>query len=141
MKEEGEVVRKGEKIMTIMHDGKQLSLYAPISGTIISQNRSLLSDSTLINSSPFSEGWVYRIEPRNWMREVQFMLMGEKYTDWLRDEFVRLKEFVAASARTDSMVYSHVVLQDGGELAENVLADLGPEVWEDFQTSFIDKSR
>lgn len=141
MKEEGEVVRKGEKILTVMHEGKQLSLYAPISGTIVAQNSSLLSDSALINSSPFAEGWVYRIEPRNWMREVQFMLMGENYTEWLRDEFTRLKEFVTASARTDSMVYAHVVLQDGGELTDNVLADMGPEVWEDFQTSFIDTSR
>lgn len=141
MKEEGETVRKGEKIMTVMHEGKQLSLYAPISGTIIAQNGSLLADSTLMNSSPFTEGWVYRIEPRNWMREVQFMLMGEKYTEWLKDEFARLKEFVTASARIDSAVYSHVVLQDGGELTDPVLADLGPEVWEDFQTNFIDTSR
>ena len=141
MKGEGETVRKGEKIMTVMHEGKQLSLYAPISGTIIAQNGSLLADSTLMNSSPFTEGWVYRIEPRNWMREVQFMLMGEKYTEWLKDEFARLKEFVTASARIDSAVYAHVVLQDGGELTDHVLADLGPEVWEDFQTNFIDTSR
>ncbi len=141
MKDEGELIRKGEKIMTIVHEGKQLSLYAPISGTIISQNRSLLSDSSIINTSPYSEGWVYRIEPRNWMREVQFMLMGEKYTEFLRDEFARLKEFVTASARTDNAVYAHVVLQDGGELTDHVLADLGPEVWEDFQTNFIDTSR
>ncbi len=141
MKEAGEKVRKGETIMTIIREGKQLNIYAPISGTILAHNESLQVDSAIVNSSPFFKGWVYQIEPKNWLREIQFMFMGEKYTDWLRDEFVRLKDFIAASVRTDQMVYAHVVLQDGGELTDNVLADMGPEVWEDFQTRFIDTSR
>jgi len=141
MKQAGEKVRKGEKIMTIIRDGKQLNLYAPISGTIIQQNKSLASDSTIANSSPYSEGWVYLIEPKNWLREIQFMFMGEKYAEWLKDEFVRLKDFVTASMQTNELVYAHVILQDGGELTDNVLADMEPKVWEDFQTKFIDTSR
>lgn len=141
MKEPGETVRRGEKIMTIVQNGKQLNLYAPLSGTILKQNESLLSDSAIVNSSPYSDGWVYLIEPRNWLREVQFMLMSEKYAEWLRDEFIRLREFISASVKTNNLVYAHVVLQDGGELTDNVLADMEPEVWEDFQTQFIDTSR
>jgi glycine cleavage system H lipoate-binding protein/ABC-type phosphate transport system substrate-binding protein len=141
MKEAGEKVRKGETIMTIMREGKQLNIYAPISGTILAQNEILLEDSAIINSSPFFKGWVYQIEPKNWLRETQFMLMGERYADWLRDEFARLKDFITASIRKDNLVYAHVILQDGGELTDNVLAELGPEVWEDFQTHFIDTSR
>jgi glycine cleavage system H lipoate-binding protein len=52
MKQAGEVVRKGEAIMTIIQDGKQLNLYAPISGTILEQNHSLIKDAGMINSSP-----------------------------------------------------------------------------------------
>ena len=141
MKEAGEKVRKGEKIVTIIRDGKQLNLYAPISGTILTQNKSLLSDSTITYSSPYSDGWLYQIEPKNWLREVQFMLMSEKYVEWLRDEFVRLKDFISASVKSNNLVYAQVILQDGGELTDNVLADLGPEVWEDFQTQFIDTSK
>jgi glycine cleavage system H lipoate-binding protein len=141
MKEPGETVRKGEKIVTIIQNGKQLNLYAPISGTILQQNKLLMSDSSLINLSPYTDGWVYLIEPRNWRRESQFLLMGEKYIEWLRDEFVRLREFISASVKTNNLVYAHVVLQDGGELTDNVLSDMEPEVWEDFQTRFIDTSR
>ncbi len=141
MKKPGETVRRGEKIVTIVQNGKQLNLYAPLSGTILQQNESLLSDSSIINSSPYSDGWVYLIEPRNWLREVQFMFMGEKYASWLRDEFIRLKEFISASVKTNNLAYAHVVIQDGGELTDNVLAEMDPEVWEDFQTRFIDTSR
>jgi len=141
MKEPGEKVRKGEKILTIIRYGKQLDIYAPISGTIREQNKKLLADSSIINDSPFAEGWVYVIEPTNWLREIQFLFMGENYREWLQDEFTRLKDFFAASARSNSLVYQHIILQDGGELTDNVLADLEPEVWEDFPTKFIDASK
>jgi glycine cleavage system H lipoate-binding protein/ABC-type phosphate transport system substrate-binding protein len=141
MKQAGEVVRKGEAIMTIIQDGKQLNLYAPISGTILEQNHSLIKDAGMINSSPYFKGWVYQIEPKNWPREVQFMFMGDKYAEWLRDEFMRLKDFITDSVKSNSHAYAHVIIQDGGELTDNVLADLDPKIWEDFQTRFIDVSR
>ena len=141
LKAAGEKVRRGEKIMTVMHDGKQLELYAPVSGTIKEQNQLLVSNPSQINSSPYDEGWVYQIEPSNWIRETHFMFMAGKFKAWLDEEFSRLKEFLATSANRNSEVYEHIVMQDGGELTDNVLADLEPQVWEDFQTQFIDKSK
>jgi glycine cleavage system H lipoate-binding protein/ABC-type phosphate transport system substrate-binding protein len=141
MKEPGEKVRKGEKILTIVQNGKQLDIYTPISGTIKEHNQKLISDSSILNSSPFTDGWIYMIEPKNWLREIQFLFMGENYLEWLQDEFTRLKDFFAASLKSNTLAYSHIILQDGGELTDNLLADLGPEVWEDFQTKFIDTSK
>lgn len=141
MKNTGEKVRKGEVILTVIRDGKQLNIYAPISGIIREQNNRLLSNTALLNTSTFLEGWVYVIEPMNWVREIQFLFMGEKYTEWLSDEFTRLKDFFAESVRSNTEVYTHIILQDGGEITDNVLADMGPEVWEDFQTKFIDTSK
>jgi glycine cleavage system H lipoate-binding protein/ABC-type phosphate transport system substrate-binding protein len=141
MKSPGEKVRKGEKILTVIRDGKQLNLYSPVSGFIRKQNETLLTNPSKINTMPYTEGWVYQIEPVNWVREVSFMFMFDKYKEWLEDEFSRLRDFLALSANSNAVVYQHVVLQDGGELKDNVLADLGPEVWEDFQTRFIDTSK
>lgn len=141
MKESGEQIRKGEKILSIMQNGKQLNISSPISGTIIAKNQTLLVNSTILNSEPYAGGWIYLIEPKNWLREIQFLFMSDKYTEWLQDEFIRLKDFLAYSIRSNKSVYAHVILQDGGELTDNVLADLGPEVWEDFQTNFIDTSK
>jgi glycine cleavage system H lipoate-binding protein/ABC-type phosphate transport system substrate-binding protein len=138
MKSPGEKIRKGEVALTIIRDGKQLNLYAPVTGIIRENNKQLLTNSALINNSPYSEGWIYMIEPRNWLKDIQYLLMGEQYRAWLKEEIARLKDFFATSVNTNSMVYSHVVLQDGGEIADHVLADLGPDVWEEFQTEFID---
>ena len=141
MKEPGEKVRKGEKILTIIQNGKQLNISSPISGIIKEQNQTLTTNSSIVNAAPYAEGWVYLIEPKNWLREIQFLFMAEKYKEWLQEEFIRLKDFLAASIRSNTNAYAHVILQDGGELTDNVLADLGPEVWEDFQNNFIDTSK
>ena len=52
--------------------------------------------------------------------------------------FRRLKDFLSITLNSKMPEYAHVVLQDGGIIKDNVLADLGPEVWEEFQTNFID---
>ena len=141
MKDPGEYVRRGEKILTLIKFGKQLSLYSPVSGTIKARNLKLDENSSLVNTSPYADGWVYLIEPKNWIRELQFMWMGEKYRDWLKDEFTRLRNFFEKTLKEhhDNLEYS--LLQDGGELRDNLLAESGPEVWEEFQRKFIDTSR
>jgi len=141
MKEDGDFVRRGEKILTVIKFGKQLSLYSPVSGTIKARNLKLEENSSLVNTSPFADGWVYLVEPTNWLRELQFMWMGEKYRDWLKDEFTRLRSFFEGTLKVNHASHEYAILQDGGELRDNLLADMGPEVWEEFQRKFIDLSR
>lgn len=137
----GTKVKKGDQIMSLIQNGKQLNLYAPVSGTIVEQNKIVDTNSSIINSSPYTEGWVYRIEPDNWNRESQLLFMAEKQKEHIKNEFSRLRDFLAMALNLDKVQFDMIVLQDGGELNEGVLSDFGPEVWEDFQTKFIDPSR
>jgi hypothetical protein len=141
MRGEGHKVKKGEHILSLIQNGKQLNIYAPISGTILEKNSALDTNSAMLNYSPYNDGWVYRIEPTNWLRENQLLFMADKHRQYIKNEFSRLKDFLADILKADNEKYAMVVLQDGGELIDNTLANLGPEVWEDFQSKFIDPSR
>jgi glycine cleavage system H lipoate-binding protein/ABC-type phosphate transport system substrate-binding protein len=141
MKNPGDKVKKGEPVLSIIQNGKQINLYAPISGIIREQNRKLETDSSIINNSPYNEGWIYKIEPANWLRENQLLFMAEKQKQFIKNELSRLKDFLAATLNTDTEKYGQIILQDGGEVRDGILSDLGPEVWEEFQTKFIDPSR
>jgi glycine cleavage system H lipoate-binding protein/ABC-type phosphate transport system substrate-binding protein len=141
MKNPGERIEKGEPVLSIIQKGKQLNINAPVSGIIKEQNQKLITNPSIINSYPYSDGWVYLIEPSNWLREIQFLIMAEKYKKWLKNEFSRLKDFLSVFVKPGTVEYAHVILQDGGELKDNLLSELGPEVWEDFQTNFIDTSK
>ena len=139
MKNPGEKIKKGEAILTIIQKGKRLNIYAPVSGTIKGLNKQLSTDSSIVNSSPYCDGWIYMIEPANWLKDTQLMMMAEKTNEWLKNEFSRLKDFLAVTIRANTPEYEYAVLQDGGAIKDSVLADFGPELWEDFQINFIDK--
>jgi len=141
LKNPGEKIRKGEHILSIIRNGKQLNLYSPVSGIIREYNNNLNTNSSVINASPYDQGWVYRLEPTNWLKEIQLLLMAEIYAEWIRSEFARMKDFLALTLSSDREQYEKVILQDGGELTDGTLSELGPEIWEDFQTKFIDASR
>ena len=141
MKSPGKKVKKGEQILSIIQNGKQLNLYSPVSGTIIEQNEALDSNSSSLNSSPYNDGWIYRIEPSNWSRESQLLFMADKQREFIIKEFTRLKDFLMTALASDTGKYAQLILQDGGEISDGVLSEMGPEIWEDFQTKFIDPSR
>jgi glycine cleavage system H lipoate-binding protein len=142
MKNNGYKIKKGEQILSLIQNGKHLNLYAPVSGIIREYNTVLEINPDLINSSPYNEGWVYKIEPSNWQRENQLLYYAEKYRQYLNQEFTRLKDFMTSALNTGNEKYSlAAILQDGGELHDGILSKMGPEVWEDFQTKYIDPSR
>jgi len=93
------------------------------------------------SASPFTDGWIYQMEPSNWLREIEFMSMADKYRSWINGEFNRLKDFLAQTLTGPRTEMSYVVLQDGGMLKEGLLADMDPTVWEDFQNNFLDTAK
>ena len=137
----GEKIQKGEPALTLIQNGKQLTLNAPISGTVIFRNNQIVDNTSHINTSHLNQGWIYCIEPSNWQRESQFLFMADKYKEWLKNEFTRLKDFLAHTLQKSNPDIVPVILQDGGELKDNVLELLGPEVWEEFQSKFINISK
>jgi glycine cleavage system H protein len=125
-------------LAAIKQNEKVLKVYSPISGEVLDTNSTLFENPDLINTNPYDQGWIYQIKPSNWMKETQSYLLAEKATEWSKKELVRFKDFLSVGAmRKFSSEPSMVLLQDGGEIRENVLSELPDEVWEDFQEEFL----
>lgn len=137
LKSPGEKVRRGDRLASVIQRGKQLDIISPVSGTIISRNEKLASDTGILHASPYADGWIYGIEPENWLNESRLMLTASKYTAQIREEFGRIRDFLATFTGANEVRLAHVVLQDGGELSEGLLEQFGPEVWEEFQAKFL----
>jgi len=141
LKSPGEKIRKGEHVLSVIQKGKQLDIQSPVTGTIVARNERVVTESGLINSSPYNEGWIYSIEPDNWEKESRLMVMAGKYIEYLKEEFVRIRDFLAVMPGVNDTRYAHVVLQDGGEFKDGLLEEFGPEVWAEFQVKFLDAPR
>ncbi|HEX2975087.1 MAG TPA: hypothetical protein VHO68_04050 [Bacteroidales bacterium] len=140
MKSPGEKIKKGEEIMSIIRNGKQLNLYSPVSGTIKQKNIILDSDITKLNNSPYTEGWIYSVEPENWGRENMLLFNAARQREFIKSEISRIKDLLSGIMNSQH-VQSAVVLQDGGALIDQPLSELTPEVWEEYQSKFLDPAR
>ena len=138
LKNQGESIKKGELLAEVKQGGKVLKVYSPISGEVLEINSTLTENPEIINSDPYDQGWIYQIKPSNWVKETNTYFLADKATEWSKKEFVRFKDFLSRGAmRRFSTEPSMVLLQDGGEIRENVLSELPDEVWEDFQKEFL----
>jgi glycine cleavage system H protein len=137
LREPGEKVQKGELLTRINHGGKSLKIFAPISGEIVRTNEQLVDEPGLMKADPYQEGWMYVIKPSNWKADTNTHFLAEDASNWAAQELDRFKDFLSASVMKHLANPNQVVLQDGGELIDQPLAELPEEVWEDFQQTFL----
>ena len=83
---EGDDISQGEtcgKIESSKWVGKFVS---PISGKIIQVNEELEDDCTLINNSPYDQGWIMIVKPSNLDEELENLYQGDKVEPWIKKE-------------------------------------------------------
>jgi glycine cleavage system H lipoate-binding protein len=140
LKKTGEKVEKGEALITLIQNGKSITIFSPVTGIVKVVNETINTHIHELNQSPYDKGWLYQIEPSNWQQENKLMMMVNEYSKWISFEMNRLRDFFA-SISTSNISHPQIVLQDGGEPQAEALKNCCPEVWENFQTSFINPSR
>jgi len=138
LKSPGEMINKGDLLTQIDKDGKHLKIFSPISGEVVKTNTVLTENPKVLNEDPYEKGWIYKIKPSDWKEETNSYFLAEEATTWSKNELDRFKEFLTQGPmRRYSSEPSMVLLQDGGEIRDNLLGDLPNEVWEDFQSEFL----
>jgi glycine cleavage system H protein len=138
LKNPGEMINKGEILTRIDKDGRQLNIFSPISGKILYTNSALIENPEILNEDPYGGGWIYKIKPSNWKKETNSYLLAEEATNWSTKEIERFKDFLTGGPmRKYSTSPSMVLLQDGGEVRDDILSELPNEVWKDFQDEFL----
>jgi len=138
LKKPDEFIKKGDLLTQIDQDGKHLNIFSPISGKILDSNSTLLENPEVLNEDPYKKGWIYKIKPSNWMKETNSYVMAEQASDWSAKELDRFKDFLTVGPmRKYSSEPSMVLLQDGGEIRDQILSELPKEVWVDFQEKFL----
>jgi glycine cleavage system H protein len=80
MPQEGEQLTQMESFGTIEAVKTVADLYAPLSGEVLEVNAMLQDQPTLINSSPYDEGWIVRLRVDN-PKELETLLTAEDYKE------------------------------------------------------------
>lgn len=139
LKQPGTKIRKGDLLAQINHAGKSLNVLSPVSGEVKDTNTSLTEEPELIRVDPYEKGWIYSIKPSAWKEETSTCFLAEDATGWAVQELDRFKDFLAVSTKKSMPEPLGVLMQDGGELIKNPLANMTQDIWTDFQKSFLSK--
>ena len=135
----GERVKKGDLLAEITRNGKQLNIASPVSGEIKRVNSGLSENPETLMNDPYGEGWMYKVKPDKWIEETASCYLAGEAIEWTGRELQRFKDFISMAVHRHSPGTSTVILQEGGELCDHPLSGMPDEVWQDFQSSFLDR--
>lgn len=60
-------------------------LYAPVAGKVIDANAQLADSPELVNSDPYGDGWIFKIQPDN-IDDVEALMSPDDYEAYLSNE-------------------------------------------------------
>ena len=89
---EGDDVSQDETIGKVQSSKWIGKLISPIAGEVAELNEEVESDSTLVNSDPYGQGWILTIEPSNLDEDLGKLMKGDAVAPWIKAEDERAKK-------------------------------------------------
>jgi glycine cleavage system H protein len=78
----GDEVERGEPVGMIDSQKASTEVFAPVSGVVLEVNELLNDDSAVINTDPYEEGWLIRIEVED-LEQIDELLSADDYEELL----------------------------------------------------------
>jgi glycine cleavage system H protein len=92
--EEGQKVQQGKPFGSI-ESGKWVGrIYAVFTGEVTAVNEALEDEPERINSSPYGEGWICKINPENLDEEKKNLMPASELSAFIEAEISRVKELM-----------------------------------------------
>jgi glycine cleavage system H protein len=122
--ERSRIVRRGERLFSVTHGGKEASFLSPVSGTVVSLNDA----PEAAGRDAYGKGWVLRVKPENLSEALGPMRLAEEARSWLSSEIQRVRECLTSLRMQPAGLGA--VSPDGGDIVEGVMEHLDAEGWE-----------
>jgi glycine cleavage system H protein len=81
--EPGKVLKKGEECGTLESVKAVAEVYMPVSGEIIGVNTALEESPALVNTAPYTDGWIADVKPSN-PSEMDALMAHDAYLEMLK---------------------------------------------------------
>lgn len=93
IKKPGKPLERGKSVATV-ESGKWVGpVPMPVAGQVVEINQAAATNPTLVNQSPYDEGWIARIMPTNWDTDKALLVSGaegvEAYRAFLDQEGIK----------------------------------------------------
>jgi len=125
----GRWVRQGQKIWTIVRDGKSVDMLSPIEGTVSDVNEAVAKNPELARKDPYGEGWLITVQAPDAKINFRNLLGGALARFWTENAAMRLQQRVP--------VLAGALAQDGGVAVDDLTAHMPDEDWVSLTKEFF----
>ncbi|MBI4535002.1 MAG: glycine cleavage system protein H, partial [Ignavibacteriae bacterium] len=122
-------VKQGGIGWQVWHGHRLVSLVSPVSGWVVQKNEMVLHNPSLVNVSPYGDGWLMRIKPRKLSSQLTNLLSGKAVQQWQEDAKAQL---IWLFSGTPALMY-----QDGGMLLDNLADRCSDDEWKKVAKEFF----
>ena len=125
----GQWIRQGQKIWSMVRDGKKLEMVSPIEGSVSDINEAVLSDPTLATKDCYGEGWLVTVQSPDAKTNFRNLLGGALARWWTEESSMRLQRMMPATLGA--------LAQDGGVAVDDLAAQIPEEQWSKITREFF----
>ena len=122
-------VRQGGVAWHIRHGNRIVPILSPVSGRVVEKNEMVRNNPSLVNTSPYRDGWLLRIKPAGLPLQLRNLLTGKPAQQWQESVRSRLGQFFSG---TPALMY-----QDGGELVHDLADKCSDQEWDALVKEFF----
>lgn len=109
----GAKVGQGRPAAVLNRSGKEAPTMSPVDGSVVAVNQKISSDARRANDSPYGDGWVMVIQPKELRKNLKKLLFDSEGLEWTDKEAVRLNTLLGADPR-------YPLMASGGEAARDI---------------------
>lgn len=114
-------VTQGAIALHVKHNDRRVTLVSPVSGRVIEKNEMVLNNPALINSSPYGDGWLFKVRPRKVHFQLNNLFTGRAASQW---QDIERAELARLFSGTPALMF-----QEGGVLMQNLADHCSDDEW------------
>ncbi len=126
----GAAVEQNRPQATLVRGNNEAQTKSPLDGTVVAINPNIAGNAECANDSPYAEGWLMVIEPKNLRKSLKNLLYGVESLAWTDDEVGRLTTLLDEEG-------DYRMAATGGEAVKDIYGAV-PEIgWDRLVDAFL----
>lgn len=127
----GQWIRQGQKIVSILVDGRKIQLVSPIEGEVTAANEAVVKGPELLSRDPFGKGWLLTVISPDAETNFRNLLGGDAAREWMAEEENRLSLMMPTPAAAAAAA------QDNGKEIGNLSLPVSAQSWTQLTHEFF----
>lgn len=125
----GTSLKQNQPRVRMVRDNNEAETLSPLDGTVVAVNPRIASKAGSANASPYTEGWLMVLQPKNLRKSLKNLFYGVESLAWMDDEAIRLTALLEEDG--------HRMAATGGDAVEDIYTAV-PEIgWNRLVETFL----